>query len=332
MSQQFSVLICGAGNIAHRFDSPEGDDIFTHVKGFLRHGGFRVEAIIDEQIERAEEAAEIWNIPHVGRCLDDVKDTLFDVVSICTPDHTHAEYLRGALELEPKLVFCEKPLSANLDEAFTLVDLYRYAGIPLAVNYSRRWLQDFQELSTKALSGEFGSVVSARMKYYKGFLHNASHFVDLLQMLTKPLLLGGTILSKMEDYTPDDLTLSLAALMQTGVAEGGNFPVMIEGYDSRLMSPIELEIIFENTGIKLEELNGSYLTVAKLRENETYPGFHEFSERETKRINASSAMESAIAAMYAHLAGKKPLASTGQTALETLRLCKRMQALSSLSQ
>lgn len=323
----YSVLICGAGNIAHRFDTPEGDAIFTHTKGFLRHGGFRVAAIIDEQTERAKEAAEVWNIPRYGRCLDDVRDSGYDVVSICTPDHTHAQYLRDALTLQPKLVLCEKPLSASIEEASALVELYQQQGIHLAINYSRRWLPDFQRLSVQSLSGAFGKVVSARMKYYKGFLHNASHFVDILAMFTKPEILGGAILHSVQDYTPDDLTISVAARMESHIAGGSTFPVMIEGYDTRQMSPIELEIIFEKTAIKLEELNGSYLTVANLRENETYPGFFEFSERTTERIDASEAMREAVAATYNTLHSGTPLASTGATAFETLRLCKRMQSL-----
>ncbi|MCU0427504.1 MAG: Gfo/Idh/MocA family oxidoreductase [Candidatus Kapabacteria bacterium] len=326
MTPQFSVLICGAGNIAHRFDTPEGEEIFTHTKGFMRHGGFRVAAIIDEQIERAREAAEIWNIPHYGKRLEDVSDHLFDVISICTPDATHNQYLRAALALEPKLVFCEKPLSASDDEASALVDLYRYADIHLAVNYSRRWLSDFQELSKQALSGAFGKLISARIKYYKGFLHNASHFVDLLQMLTEPRLQVGAISHSIADFSEDDLTISGTARMESAIADGSSFPFMFEGYDSRLMSPIELEVIFENTAIKLEELNGSYLTVAKLRENETYPGFYEFSDRTTTCVSASLAMQSAVGAIYNTLAQGTMLASTGQTALETLRLCKRMSS------
>jgi predicted dehydrogenase len=326
-TNSYSVLICGAGNIAHRFDTPEGDAIFTHTKGFLQHGGFRVMAIIDEQLERAEEAARIWNIPRYGRCLDDVRDSEYDVVSVCTPDHTHAQYLRDALTLQPKLVLCEKPLSASIEEASALVELYQKHDVHLAVNYSRRWLPDFQRLSAQAFSGEFGKVVSARMKYYKGFLHNASHFVDMLAMLTKPEVQGGAILHSVQDYTPEDLTLSIAARMESPIAGGNTFPVMIEGYDTRQMSPIELEIIFEKTAIKLEELNGSYLTVAHLRENETYPGFFEFSERTTARIDASEAMREAVAATYNTLHSGAALASTGVTALETLRLCKRMLSL-----
>jgi predicted dehydrogenase len=330
MTPTFSVLICGAGNIAHRFDSPEGDAIFTHTKGFLRHGGFHIAAILDEQLERAEEAARIWNIPHYGRCLDDIGSQSIDVVSICTPDHTHAQYLRDVLALKPKLVFCEKPLSTSVDEASELVKLYQQAQVHLAVNYSRRWLRDIDELSKQALSGDFGMVVSARMKYYKGFLHNASHFVDMLQMLTKPSVAGGAILQAIDDYTPEDPTLSLAALMQSGIAGGSTFPLMVEGYDTRRMSPVELEIIFETTSIKLEELSGSFLTTAKLRENAVYPGFFEFSERHTNRLDASQAMREAVSAIFETLQSGRPLASTGTTALETLRLCKRMQSLPTL--
>ncbi|MFY8000561.1 MAG: hypothetical protein ACOVSW_18355, partial [Candidatus Kapaibacteriota bacterium] len=129
---------------------------------------------------------------------------------------------------------------------------------------------------------------------------------------------------------PEDPTLSLAALMQSGIAGGSTFPLMVEGYDTRRMSPVELEIIFETTSIKLEELSGSFLTTAKLRENAVYPGFFEFSERHTNRLDASQAMREAVSAIFETLQSSRPLASTGTTALETLRLCKRMQSLPTL--
>ncbi|MCS6808984.1 MAG: Gfo/Idh/MocA family oxidoreductase [Bacteroidota bacterium] len=326
-SKKFSVLICGAGNIAHRFDTPEGDTIVTHVKAFQHHGEFRVEAIVDDHIERAREAAQIWNIPYAGECLHDVRAMPFDVISICTPDHTHAHYLRQALELRPKLVVCEKPLSICVHEASQIVEMYNQAGIRLAVNYSRRWIPIFQELRDMALSGKFGAVVSARMKYYKGFLHNASHFVDIVAMLTQPVLLGGASLKQLEDVLPEDPTLSLAALMSTEIAGGSTFPLMIEGYDSRRMSPLELEIVFETTAIVFQELSGSYLTIARLSENATYPGFYEFSERSTIKLDPSLPMKSAIANIYRALTENQALASTGETALRTLQLCTQMSAL-----
>jgi predicted dehydrogenase len=333
--QALSILICGAGQIAHRFDTPTSDGVFTHVKGYVRHGGFRMAAIIDGDVERAKEAAETWNIPHYGTCLDDVRGMQFDGISICTPDHTHGQYLRDVLAFAPTFVFCEKPLSvsagsASIEEASELVELYTQRGVHLAVNYSRRWLMEFQELSKQAQSGAFGKVVSARIKYYKGFLHNASHFLDLLQMLTSCEAVSGGIVQSIPDYTPDDPTLSLATRMKSAISGGSTFACMIEGYDSRQMSPLELEIIFENTSVKLEELSGSFLTIAKLRENSTYAGFHEFSEREISRINASSAMTSAIAALHNAVRHGTPLASTGASALETLRLCTRMQSFPTL--
>jgi predicted dehydrogenase len=325
-----NVLMCGAGQIAHRFDTPTSDGIFTHVKGYVQHGGFRVAAIIDGDHNRAEEAANIWNISHYGTCLDDIRDIHFDGISICTPDYTHGQYLRDVLAFKPKFVFCEKPLSASMEEASGLVDAYQQCGIHLAINYSRRWLTEFQELTKQTQSGAFGKVVSARIKYYKGFLHNASHFLDILYMLTSCEALSGGIIQSITDYTPDDPTLSATVLMKSKIAGGSTFACMIEGYDSRQMSPLELELIFETTSLTLEERNGSYLTIAKLRENETYAGFYEFSERETLSINASSAMSNAISALYNVITHGTSLASTGVTALETLRLCSRIQSFPTL--
>jgi predicted dehydrogenase len=238
--------------------------------------------------------------------------------------------LRGVLALRPKCVFCEKPLSTSVDEASEIVRMYNDGEVLLAVNYSRRWLQEFRELSKEATSGSFGNIVSARIKYYKGLVHNASHFLDLLQMLTRfdasNDAVSGAILKTTNDYTPDDPTLSAAISITSPLKDGSIFPVMIEGYDSRQMHPLEMECIFENISMRFEELSGSHLTLGKLCENAQYPGFFEFSERTTTTLDASRAMKEAIAAIHNALTSAIPLASTGATALETLRLCKRIQS------
>ena len=102
---------------------------------------------------------------------------------------------------------------------------------------------------------------------------------------------------------------------------------MIEGYDGRKMSPLELELIFENRRIIIEEVNGTYLTVSKLCHNRLYPDFAEFSKSTTKKIHPEKAMPKALENLRANLQNGAALASTGESALTTLKLCKQIYAL-----
>ncbi len=326
-----TVVVIGAGNIAQMFDDVEGDAVLTHIKGYKQHPAFDVVGVCDARLDLAAAAAERWLIPHFAATLGELAYLKPNVVSICTPDHTHEAYLRECLAVlnpAPNLVFCEKPLANNLEAAQSLVTEYEQRGILLAVNYSRRWLTEFLELQEIIQNGGFGSVISARIKYYKGFIHNGSHLIDLLQMLVPSELVGGVILSSVNDYTPDDSTLSLSCLMKpTEQKMTNDVTVMIEGYDSRIVTPIELEIICEQAQILLTERDGTYVSIGQRRENSRYPGFFEFSDVQTRLVDASQAMIRAIAALAEALENGSSLSSTGATALTTLNLCTQMRSL-----
>ncbi|MEL6348913.1 MAG: Gfo/Idh/MocA family oxidoreductase [Myxococcota bacterium] len=72
------------------------------------------------------------DIPSVGR-LDDLWDQV-DAVAICSPDHTHPDMVRQALD-HGKHVVCEFPLARTGDEAQALFDAAQKAGRILHVEH-----------------------------------------------------------------------------------------------------------------------------------------------------------------------------------------------------
>lgn len=325
-TEPIRVLVIGAGNIAHRFDSPDDDVILTHIKAYHRNSAFQLVGVCDTRINEAKIAAERWNIPHYAATPEELQHLQPEVISICSPDNTHEDYLWRCLQLNtlPRLVFCEKPLTTEVQVAEHLVQEYEHRGVKLAVNYSRRWWTEWQTVRKNILTGTYGNVVSARCKYYKGLMHNASHLIDLLQFFVEPQLIQGVILQEIQDYTPDDPTLSFACTMDSPL---GSFVLMGEGYDSRQMTPIELELTFEKQQLLLSELDGTQLILASLRENTLYPGFFEFSDRTRVTIEGSQAMRNAVTMIKYCVQSGEPLPSTGKSACETLDLCSRIMFL-----
>jgi predicted dehydrogenase len=113
--------------------------------------------------------------------LDEVQP---DVVSVCTPDETHAELVRIALSKPTtRAVLCEKPLASTVEEAQAIAELATDKKIVLAVNYSRRYSPSFQKLRTEIRRGEYGRVQVVAGFYGKGIVHNGTHWIDLLQYL-----------------------------------------------------------------------------------------------------------------------------------------------------
>lgn len=81
-------------------------------------------------VSLVQDAEEIFNDPNI------------DLVLVNTPDHTHFEYTRRALEAG-KHVVVEKPFVQEIGEGEELISLARRRGKVLTVFQNRRWEGDF---------------------------------------------------------------------------------------------------------------------------------------------------------------------------------------------
>ena len=108
--------------------------------------------------------------------LDDIKNV--DIVSICVPDESHVKTTLEISKLNPKIIFLEKPICRDIQD----INVLKHIDIPILVNYSRRFSNDFQKLSKRIKKNEFGEYQSGNAFYGKGFIHNGSHMIDLLNL------------------------------------------------------------------------------------------------------------------------------------------------------
>lgn len=130
-----------------------------------------------------------------------------DVVVIAVSTQLHAEILYKVLnKCKPKVILCEKPLSYDSDNARKMVELCQTKRVELYVNYMRR--SDPGVINIKKLidSGDFQTPIKGVVWYSKGFIHNGSHFFNLLEywlgsMKSFSLLEKGCL--REEDAEPD---------------------------------------------------------------------------------------------------------------------------------
>jgi predicted dehydrogenase len=107
-----------------------------------------------------------------------------ELVSVCTPDATHAELVALALRAPGvRAVLAEKPLAAGSAEARALTALARERGVVLAVNYTRRFTPAFRALRDELAAGALGELQHVTGVYVKGLRHNGTHWLDLLRFL-----------------------------------------------------------------------------------------------------------------------------------------------------
>lgn len=318
------ALIVGCGNIAGGFDADRPADALplTHAGAFSRHGGYDLAACMDPDSERLDAFRKRWNIPTGYARFEELQNgaSRFDVVSICSPTALHASHLQAALALQPRLVFCEKPVTGTIAETAKWVEEFDRAGVKLAINHTRRWTPYVLRLREQIHAGAWGKIRSATATYGKGVLNNGGHMVDLLICLLGPLSLL-SVGQPVWDFWDDDPTIP--AMLQSS----GGVPVQLSVSDARDFAFFELQIVAER-GVIVMENGGLQWRVRKVIDSPLFKGYQSLDTGESIQGDYALAMALAAENIYNAVACGEALACTGQGALEAQRLCGQINSAS----
>lgn len=116
--------------------------------------------LISKILERTKELSkDIYPEATIVRNFDDIiNDTNIDLVVVNTPDDSHYEYTKKALEAG-KHVIVEKPFVQNIQQGEELIELARQKGLVLTVFQNRRWDGDFMTVKKVIEDGLLGRLV-----------------------------------------------------------------------------------------------------------------------------------------------------------------------------
>lgn len=318
-TEMLSVLIIGCGNIAGGFDAIDGDLILTHAGAYRRHGRFQLTACVEPDAVKREAFRIRWGVKaafaELGQALG--SGNRYDVISICSPTSQHADHLRMALGARPRLVFCEKPMTTDLDAASNLVAAYHAAGVPLAINYTRRWDPQVVQFKEALQSGAWGEVRSVVGHYNKGILNNGSHMVDLLQYLLGPLRLLATGDAR-ADYSAEDPTVP--ALLSTFQ----DVPIHLVGGAASDYALFEAQFVTEKGVVAIEQ--GGFSWRQRIVKNSPcFPGYRVVGDDAVLPGRYGEAMIHAVSNLYDAITTGAALASTGENALVAQGLCDEIR-------
>lgn len=314
------VLIVGCGNIAGGYDEGRADDIVrTHAKAFSSHPGFRLAACVEPSPQRRADFMRIWSVAEGAGTLAELAHRHFAVACICGPTATHAEHLWQLLEMNVDLVFCEKPLTPDCDEATRIVAAYAARGRILAVNYLRRFDSAMAGLRNDIAGGRLGRLQSAVGFYTKGILNNGSHMVDLLHYLIGPLT-PCRVDRAIIDYLPSDPTLDCTLTDANGAL------IRMVGLDRNAFTIFELDLIFEHERVRLLD-SGFGMTRSRVIDAPRFDNYRVLSAPAAEQTQLDTAFAHAAEAILAQLNGGEPLTSLGETALAAQRVCARLVSM-----
>ncbi|MCL1866823.1 MAG: Gfo/Idh/MocA family oxidoreductase [Oscillospiraceae bacterium] len=295
----FDVIIFGAGQIAANFDSPSSPDFLTHAHAITSHDCFNLLGFYDIDFPKAKSAAEKWNVGAFNVPIS------ADVAVICTPDSVHLQSIRESLELSPKLIVLEKPISDSLATAEEIESLTK--GIPVQVNFTRRFIGEFEELSKQIRNRRsFGQFLGGTGLYGKGFIHNGSHMLDLLRLLVGEIKSVKTI-SEIFDHVRNDATKTAIIDFENGSQ------FFMRGLDSRLYTVFELELCFEKGRVKISD-GGARIQYEETKPSDKYSGYTNLYLKEEVFPETGRAMFNLYNNVRDFLTGESELLSPLETA------------------
>ncbi|AMN43451.1 Gfo/Idh/MocA family protein [Rhodoplanes sp. Z2-YC6860] len=173
------VGIMGAGQMAQGFDKPGDAHVLSLAHAVSASSSLRLGGFYDRSVERARAAEAKWGCPETPRDRAEWLRQPWDIVCIATPDERHADDLRDVLACRPKAVLVEKPLATDAAKGSCLLKEAAAAGIPVLVDFPRRFHSGVSAVSRLIEDGKVGAPIASTFVYSGEASHSASHMLDL---------------------------------------------------------------------------------------------------------------------------------------------------------
>ncbi len=142
--REITAGIVGAGRIGK-----------IHAGNLVNIPGVRLKAVADPFI-----VADDWSGRGIEPLLDPeavLGDDDIEVVLICSPTPTHAEFTQAAARAG-KHVFCEKPIDLDPDRVRRTLAVVDEAGVKLQVGFNRRFDPTFARVRRAVADGDIGDI------------------------------------------------------------------------------------------------------------------------------------------------------------------------------
>ncbi|HMQ67452.1 MAG TPA: Gfo/Idh/MocA family oxidoreductase [Ignavibacteria bacterium] len=315
---KYKVCIIGCGDIGFLFDHNKNNNgALSHFKAFNDSENFEIAGIADTD-------SDIRNIikhEYKTDVYENYKEMCFekkpDVIVVATGDETHFEILKNIIDYKPKLVFCEKPLTLDPEEAKIITGSYRSKNILLQVNFTRRFLEEFCEIENMITEKSMGEIESVTLYYSRGLIHNASHYLDLVNRYFSDPINDISVVSIKKGLHKNDDTISFDMTCSNGME------IRFIGLGPTKLSFAEVDFIGTKGRIRINYRNE--IEKYRITENKTFSGYSSYELYETKAIGYQKALPNAVENIYKTLIGKEELKSPADQSLKVFELVNRIR-------
>ncbi|HMS32650.1 MAG TPA: Gfo/Idh/MocA family oxidoreductase [Ignavibacteria bacterium] len=314
----FKVSIIGCGDIGFLFDHmKKTEGALTHFKAFNDSDKFEIVSVC----EIRKDIQEIINSEYKIKVYDDYgrmyEESNPEVVVIASNDESHFEILKRTADYSPRLVFCEKPLSLDYIKAKEIVELYSERNIPLQVNFTRRFLDEFYCIEKMLRKKELGELECVTFYYSRGLIHNASHYLDLVNWYIGETEKNVINVSVKDGLTKSDGTYSFDMIYENGLE------VRFIGLNPSKLSFAEVDFIGTKGRVKFNYKNE--IEKFSVQENEMFKGYSSYNLYECRPVRFEKALPNAADNIFSVLNGTGELKSPASNSIKIFELINRIR-------
>jgi scyllo-inositol 2-dehydrogenase (NADP+) len=152
MDKIIKAGVCSYGMSGQVFHAP-----FLYV-----NPGFEFAAVVERSKHLAQKRYP--NVKVYTSVEDMLADKSLDLIIVNTPNTTHYDYAKAALEAG-KNVIVEKPFTVHSEQGKELVALAKQKGLLLSVYHNRRYDSDFKMVREVVASGWLGDLLEVEIHY-----------------------------------------------------------------------------------------------------------------------------------------------------------------------
>ena len=144
-----------------------------HALGCCAHSLTEIVAAADTDPENLELFCERFNVPGYEDYEDMLKKEQIDIAAPILPTIANPEVVLGCADAGVKAIFCEKPMSASLEDADRMVETCRARGIKFVVGDAFRNLPQYWAVRELIQAGKIGEVLSINLYDATGTISGA---------------------------------------------------------------------------------------------------------------------------------------------------------------
>jgi len=317
--KKFKAAIIGLGNIGFRFNlDPLRRGVWSHAAAYDACKLTSLCAAVETDCKKSREFTRRYQdrVPVFYTIRGLMKNVCPDIVSVCTPTHTHLSIVKELTFYPIKAIFCEKPIAGTLKEAEKMIDICKKKRILLVVNHTRRWQTSYLTAKKIVESGRIGKVTLISGFYPAQVFNIGTHLFDIIRFIISkdPSSAYGVSLNS-DSQDPD---ISGSIIFAKGIV------CTINALGRRKNIVFEVDIIGTRGRIKVTD-NGLKTELAIFAKSRNYSGYQELFPVPIKVISDKDRFVEAVDDIVKVLAKKKNMVNcSGKDGLIALRMSQAL--------